>query len=347
MPMDCLSTIVLDGDEHVLISGLSSKMQQTITESEWIADLSTKEAVRAVKSLNQYILQCNEIECDESEAPLFIRLLGINCLHGEQKLTSVEPNSSIYTLPISYSTKSANEFLDRFKGAFQIHEDDLTEVMNIDPHYGYLDNEKFNVGSVWPLSDHQVRRSLVVYAFNDGIDHPDLKWQLKHISLSMTLWYGRNGAFAKAITRSSDHIYKDYQDAISEYEATQYLANVISEEVKLHGTHGVFISNMIIKHGHDETRRLVSRGELAYKETPLGGCVSLSGCSMDAFINVTSCIPCKSSVFTTKDIPKIERAIVHIENIASFSEENSQAYISSKLQITELNRLKNKVENDD
>lgn len=347
LPMDCLSTIVLDGDEHVLISGLSSKMQQTITESEWIADLSTKEAVRAVKSLNQYILQCNEIDCDENEAPLFIRLLGINCLHGEQKLTSVEPNSSIYTLPISYSTKSANEFLDRFKSAFQIHEEDLTEVMNIDPHYGYLDNEKFNVGSVWPLSDHQVRRSLVVYAFNDGIDHPDLKWQLKHISLSMTLWYGRNGAFAKAITRSSDHIYKDYQDAISEYEATQYLANVISEEVKLHGTHGVFISNMIIKHGHDETRRLVSRGELTYKETPIGGCVSLSGCSMDAFINVTSCIPCKSSVFTTKDIPKIERAIVHIENIVNSSEENSQAYISSQLQITELNRLKHKVENDD
>lgn len=77
-----------------------------------------------------------------------------------------------------------------------------------------------------------MRRSLVVYAFSEGVAHPDLKWQIKHISLCMTLWYGRNGAFAKVIRQSSDHIYKGYQGAIAKYEAAKYLANVISEEVK-------------------------------------------------------------------------------------------------------------------
>lgn len=347
LPMDCISTVVLDKQEHVLISGFSSKMQQRITDSEWVADTSTKDAVEAVSSLAKYVLKVNEIEYEESATPLFLKLDGIGCIHGGQKLASKKPNSPVYSLPISPIVKTAQKFLGRFPSEFEIKEADIAEVVDVDPHYGYMENINFNVGQSWPLSDHQLRRSLVAYAFNDGVDHPDLKWQLKHISLSMTLWYGRSGAFAKAITKSSDHVYKDYQDAIVEYEASQYLANVISEDVKLHGTHGVFISNMIVKHGYDETRRLVSRGELAYKETPIGGCVSLSGCSMDAFINITSCIPCKNSVFTTEDVPKIEKAIVHIENIVSFSDENSQAYISSKLQITELNRLRNKVINND
>jgi hypothetical protein len=347
LPVDCLSTITLDGEEHVLISGYSSKMQQQITDSEWVADTSTKTAVDAAKKLVKFVTQCNNLKIKDSETPLFIKVTGINCLHGEQaNLMDRKPNTSIYSTPVSYSAKAVNELLKRFHQRFAISESDINEVIDIDPHYGYSQDDKFSVGKLWPLSEHQMRRSLVVYAFSEGVAHPDLKWQLKHISLSMTLWYGRNGAFAKAITQASNHIYKDYQDAIAEYEAAQYLANVISEEVKLHGTHGVFISNLIVKHGHNETRRLVARGELAYKETPIGGCVSTSGCSMDAFLNITSCIPCKSAVFTTNDIPKIDRAISHIKNISETSEAQSQAKISANLQLVELNRLKSKVANN-
>lgn len=347
LPVDCLSTITLDGEEHILVSGYSSKMQQKITDSEWVADTTTKTAVDAAKRLVKFVKQCNKLSLKDSETPLFIKVTGINCLYGEQaSLRGYKPNTSIYSAPVSYSAKALNELIKRFPERFTISESDINEVIDIDPHYGYSHDEKFTVGKLWPLSEHQMRRSLVVYAFSEGVAHPDLKWQLKHISLSMTLWYGMNGAFAKAITQSSDHIYKDYQGAVAEYEAAQYLANVISEEVKLHGTHGVFVSNMIVKHGYDETKRLVTRGEIAYKETPIGGCVSTSGCSMDAFLNITSCIPCKSAVFTTNDIPKIDRAISHITNISETSEAQSQAKISADLQLVELNRLKTKVANN-
>lgn len=347
LPAGCLSTIKLDGEEHVLISGYSSKMQQTITDSEWVADTSTKSAVQAARDVTAYVCKCNNIEFNNDTIPLFLKVAGIPSLYGTQTVYSTNANTSLYDFALSQSTKTSNVFLQRFPDKFKITQSDISEVIDIDPHYGYSNDERFTIGSTWPLADHQLRRSLVVYAFSEGVAHPELKWQLKHISLAMTLWYGRNGAFAKAITQSSDHIYKDYQGAVAEYEAAQYLANVISEEVKLHGTHGVFVSNMIVKHGHDETRRLVARGELAYKETPIGGCVSTSGCSMDAFLNITSCIPCKSAVFTTNDIPKIDRAISHITNISETSETQSQAKISADLQLVELNRLKTKVANND
>ncbi|MAE20604.1 hypothetical protein CMK12_17040 [Candidatus Poribacteria bacterium] len=61
---------------------------------------------------------------------------------------------------------------------------------------------------------------------------------------------------------------------------------------------------------------------------------------MGAFLNITSYTPCKSAVFTTNDIPKIDRAISHITNISETSEAQSQAKNSADLQLVELNRLK-------
>ncbi len=70
-----------------------------------------------------------------------------------------------------------------------IEEEDIKELEDIDPFRAWHTEPEFAIGKRWPLTTHQLRRSLAVYANASGLVRlSSLRRQLQHITREMSLY---------------------------------------------------------------------------------------------------------------------------------------------------------------
>ena len=198
-----------------------------------------------------------------------------------------------------------------------IQKDDIAELQFISPFRDWESEEKFQIGKPWPLTTHQLRRSLTVYATQSGlVSNETMRVQLGHFMRSMMLYYAKGSSFAKSlIGENTDHIAYELTRENQELNALAYIKHVISSNEQLFGGHGTFIEKNIkplnlinVVEFRESTIQSFKRGLIAFKETIVGACMSLVPCNHLAHADISHCIKCsKSSV----QLSKLEKATAH------------------------------------
>lgn len=194
-----------------------------------------------------------------------------------------------------------------------INEEDLRELEHIDPHRAWRNEGSFNVGGQWPLTYHQLRRSLALYASASGlVSLPSLRRQMKHITQALTLYYGKgSNSIARIVQDNGRHFAIEYQRTQPESEALAYINLIFHSDEKLFGPHGLFAqrsSNQdeVNSRSRSQTMNRFRKGEISYKETPLGGCTEVALCKKRAMRAITSCLACSRAVIQPS---KLDRTI--------------------------------------
>jgi hypothetical protein len=193
---------------------------------------------------------------------------------------------------------------------------DLRELERIDPHRAWRAEPRFQVGEPWTLTTHQLRRSLALYAQRSGlVSLPSLRRQLQHLTEEMSRYYARGSAFADDfIGKDKHHFGQEWRTAQPVSAALSYLINVIASDEELFGAQGAWIEKRLrspdgtILQDRAATLRGFSKGELAYTETLLGGCISTKPCDIQPvkWLDVECIRGCRNMIGR---VSKLERAI--------------------------------------
>ena len=176
-----------------------------------------------------------------------------------------------------------------------IEEEDVGELEEIDPFRAWREEPQFAVGERWPLTTHQLRRSLAVYANASGVVRlSSLRRQLQHLTREMAMYYGRGSTFCKNFIADDPdgykkHIAVDWQEGVEEAEMLAFVRDVLNSTEPMFGAAGTFYARQR-ERGEVMSREDVSKqmkaGLLAYREGPLGGCTRPGVCEIRKGFNL-------------------------------------------------------------
>lgn len=135
------------------------------------------------------------------------------------------------------------------------------------------------VGMRWPLAFHQLRRSLSVYAHRSGmVTLPALKAQLQHVTDEMRSYYSDGYSRAVNLVFDKDHFSHEWNAAKAESSFFGYTLGLLFSDDDFLGRGAERMALTISSRNRQDTLKLFEQGKLAYRETPLGGCVSTEEC---------------------------------------------------------------------
>lgn len=324
------------------IIGYTSKMTGIPSEQKWITSPDIENPVLVLKAISNKIAELNGW-CITDDLPLFVSTShfpfsnGYNRFHSETNGTPTISNlfSASYEnlLPSTFITKS-----------------DFEELSLVDPYRDWESEEKFEIGREWPLTIHQFRRSLAVYAANSGlISLPSLKLMLKHITNQMSIYYANGSHEARGLFEfRKDHIANEYNDVKPFANSLAYIKNVILSDEILFGAHGIFVErnvrsgpDIIIATDRERIYKDFKNGLMFYQEGPLGGCMESGECKARAHVVLTHCAGCRSSVIKlSKVIEAISIKTVQLESL----EKNTVGYYTEKAELDHLANLRHELE---
>ncbi|KAF1311445.1 hypothetical protein BLX42_08760 [Pseudomonas sp. SG-MS2] len=147
--------------------------------------------------------------------------------------------------------------------------------------------------------------------------------QFKHLTETMTSYYRSDQIFAINFLASEDQ-----QAMIREFEyerrvasLMKYESDVINSSGRLWGGEGnrIQVSRdrgkpLIITTDREATARKFEKGEMVYKESPLGGCTNLNACDRIGTISVFACLDCQYAVLdSNKSIRNIRYGISRLQ----------------------------------
>ncbi|MDP9556847.1 UNVERIFIED_ORG: hypothetical protein J2W65_002484 [Pseudomonas parafulva] len=194
-----------------------------------------------------------------------------------------------------------------------ITEDDRRELEMTDFSRDWSAQAKFDIGKKWPLSVHQIRRSLCVYAArSELVSLPSLKMLMKHITSQMTLYYMKGFALSEdLINPSRHHVMHDVVREKPYAESILYAKEILMSEEKLWGSSGKYLNNsnfiagVKVIESWDITQKQFKAGQLSYRGTMTGGCMSNGVCHKRGFVDPLGCVGCNEGVLISW---RIERA---------------------------------------
>ncbi|XAW89241.1 hypothetical protein ABDK09_20955 [Vibrio sp. CDRSL-10 TSBA] len=178
-----------DGDlvypeSSVNILSTTTKFTGYKEESTWLAPPPVIKAVSILQAITGVIAKISNVASEQ--CPLFSSTMNIKLR------TPVE---------VSFSTPKKENLNRVFNNeSFQITEEDLEVLRASDESRDFDQDPRFSVGSPWPVTTHQFRRSLAFYAVNSGfVSLATVQKQFKHLSQEMSKYYSRNFENVKTI----------------------------------------------------------------------------------------------------------------------------------------------------
>ncbi|WP_221801954.1 hypothetical protein [Oceanobacter mangrovi] len=181
------------GELPVLVSHLK-KFSKTGNYSKALVWATSEEGIFAVKAAQKFArinwFRNNPAQEEVPEnSPLFI---GANI--------PSDNHQNHYCVPFTrtmYHTSNIQACVESL--GLVIEGDDLEELRLFDAFRDWDSDPKFAIGAYWPLTSHQFRRSVAVYASRSGmVSLPTLKTQYKHLSEVMTALYAENSTYAES-----------------------------------------------------------------------------------------------------------------------------------------------------
>jgi hypothetical protein len=322
LPYECLSSHETMEGNFPIIKGLTTKFGEK--NASWVTNQLGIKAVNIAQKIATFV--CNStpektlVPKDEYLfiSPTYSRI-GAHFLP--------KPPKDIY-LPTAFSTliKSRCEYL-----SIEIQINDINDLEKIDPFRDWL--SEYSVGDKWPLTNHQLRRSLSLYASRSGlVKLPSLMRQLQQITNYMALYYAKGSQFADDILEVlPDHFIKEYRETQPISQSIAYLSEILLSDETLFGNFGSTIEKGNIVTVTNEkkvnTLKMVKRGQIAYKETFLGGCTSIDRCDKKPLRSVIECIGCKSAIIK---LSKLESIIASNKALLNSLDSLSTQFIAEK-----------------
>ncbi|ACD14675.1 MAG: integrase [Paraburkholderia sp.] len=275
LPYDCLSETRLDGVTHYTIEGVTTKLSGgRPRRARWVTSPLAARAVRLAQRLSGEAHRAHGApsyaESTDGSHLLFCRM-GLRY--------GYVANRGASTLHLDVEA-----FRERVFPTITV--EDIAELKRVDMHRAWEDEPKYAPGQQWPFTRHQLRRTLALYAHRSGlVTLPTLKRQLQHITQEMSMYYARGSAFAKGfIDIDRTHFAKEWVETQSLSEYLAYAQQVLFSDERLFGGHAAWTQSRAVQaspvsvYSRDQTVRMFRKGELAYRETVLGGCASIEPC---------------------------------------------------------------------
>lgn len=323
----CINRITSNYQNYILINGRTTKFSHGVaTPVQWVTNDIGLKAVNIAQEIADSIYQLhNDRPCEnkKQDYPLFISTSYLGFTGN-----LIQKTSTKYRIGSLYSKQGLDSLMPKIEAS------DIRELEQIDPHRAWRLEKKFQVGSQWAFTSHQLRRSLALYAQRSGlVSLPSLRRQLQHITSVMTSYYARGSVFAKnLIEMDKNHFANEWQQTQLESASLGYIFNVLMSDEILHGGHVHWMENTLkdkagnILVDRETTLKRFRNGEIAYQETILGGCTSLDPCSYSAtnWLKI-NCLKdnCRHLVVS---LPKLEKVIGAQENMMQFLDSESLEY---------------------
>ncbi|SAL87886.1 hypothetical protein AWB74_08305 [Caballeronia arvi] len=334
LPYNCLSETRLDGVTHYTIEGVTTKLSGgRARRACWVTSPLAARAVRLAQRLSGEAHRAHGAQgyaksTDRSHL-LFCRM-GLNPSYG---YVANRAGGNIHG--------DIEAFRERVFPT--ITREDIAELKRIDMHRAWEDEPKYAVGQQWPFTRHQLRRTLALYAHRSGlVTLPTLKRQLQHITQEMSMYYARGSAFAKGfIDTDRTHFAKEWAEAqgLSEYLA--YAEQVLFSDERLFGGHAAWTQSRAVQaspvsvYSREQTIRMFEKGELAYRETVLGGCASVEPCkSMPLDWMRLDCLEsnCQNLIVVPSKLQRVIKAQrATVEKLRSFDEASVEYRIEAQV----------------
>ncbi len=287
LPYNCLSETRLDGVTHYTIEGVTTKLSGGRPRRAcWVTSPLAARAVRLAQRLSGEAHRAHGAqgyaESTDGSHLLFCRM-GLRNRYVANRAAGLR-----YGYVANRTASNVHIDIEAFRERVfpTITVEDIAELKRVDMHRSWEDEPKYALGKQWPFTRHQLRRTLALYAHRSGlVTLPTLKRQLQHITQEMSMYYARGSAFAKDfINTDKIHFAKEWAEAqgLSEYLA--YAEQVLFSDERLFGGHAAWTQSRAVQgspvsvYSREQTVRMFGKGELAYRETVLGGCASVEPC---------------------------------------------------------------------
>jgi hypothetical protein len=252
------------GREHWLVNGFTHKLHHGIKQpTTWITSIEGKRALELGRLLSDGIFEY--AGKPTGDRYLFSSTNSPSKLRGTSGM--LEAQSAVHSIVCPIITQ---EDLDEL------------EVIRLDRDWA-LDG--IEVGKPWPLAFHQLRRSLAVYAHRSGmVSLPSLKSQLQHITEEMTLYYSTGFQDAANVVFEEDHFSHEWNSSTAEASYFGAALGVLFGDDEILGNGAIWLKSEKVKqspvsvHSREHALDLYKKGQLAFKETALGGCTSTEAC---------------------------------------------------------------------
>lgn len=343
---DCLDSMNIEGlGEFFFISGYSSKLSGGNYASGKLRWATCREIVKFIKcaqAVTRFSAALNRFDpelINDGSLPLFASI--------EPEKTKPNPHSSFAFADLNFN------FISKLEGDFLIQESDLVELETFDVFSDWRENKIFTVGSLWPFSTHQFRRSAAVYASRSGkVSLPSLQTQFKHLSTAMTLLYSENSSFACNFIQSDDlptthGVVTDFLESQSLNTAVLFEEQVLVNAGSLSGGRGALIQQLkdesnipSILSDRKSVAALVKSGQLSYTDTVVGGCMRKTLCEHYGVDEVLPCLAgCKDAVINVGNSKKLVNYKSNLEMNLSQLSPGSRPYNTIVEEIVRLDQI--------
>ena len=346
LPYECIKEIISNSQKHFLILGRTTKLNHGRAKAtQWITSVEGLKAVRIAQKIADHIYQIHDDEAVQVDSDIFQYPLFISASYFGFTGKTIEPTTTKYRIGTLYSKQGINKLIPK------IEQVDLEELEQIDPHRAWRSEENFQIGQYWNLTTHQLRRSLALYAQRSGlVSLPSLRRQLQHITNEMSSYYAKGSAFAKNLIDSDkSHFANEWQQTQAESTSLGYIFNVLMSSTTLYGGHIHWIENTLknneglVMVDRKQTFQRFKNGEIAYKETIVGGCTKVGSCNYTAtnWLQI-NCLKenCRHLIVS---LPKLERVITAQEKMINFLDISSLEYRTELSHLDVLRETKRKM----
>lgn len=155
------------------------------------------------------------------------------------------------------------------------------------------------LNKLWPLATHQFRRTFAVFMIRNGFgSFLQLKQQLGHLRLSMTIWYGRNAEMATALDMQLDEDIKAELDEVNAIFMLEDGEKIYLSDEPISGGAGATIRSQIAQgnivfDSREKIEEALKSGELTIVDNGHSLCLnpncSRLDCTIDTLISPMLC----------------------------------------------------------
>lgn len=342
---DCLQSEVDEvGSEIYLIRGATTKTIQD-QEASWIVPSTVECAINAMNHVTELRLTAAKHNSNLNLKKEFLANPTLQC-HAYEPWRIHRQN-----IDVEYITlRTYQELFTKYPKLFDEHtmiitkEDwDIARRLTAD-----LDSKRYDVGKVWPMAWHQLRRTGAVNMLASGlVSEFSLQYQLKHASLAMSRYYGQN--FYRLNTTLNSEVRGLYLKEMYETIGRKFKGLHSDNHMSPHGEKlKAQILSEIAEKDHKQLLDAAKKGKISYRETFLGGCANQGPpCPYGGVSNITSCmgfddkIPCNAVILDKNKLPVISRLKENLQIQLINTDDQSPLYQSLKAQIESAERAIN------